>query len=73
MTRDLSHIYHRPGGLFWLECDPFQRAVPCWFARYQWPIQYCSSCEREVFTLPYDGIPDQNLRGCAECGTPIGD
>lgn len=31
---DLSHIYHRPGELFWLECDPFQRAVPCWL-RYE--------------------------------------
>lgn len=30
MTSDLYHIYHRPGELFWLECDPFQRAVPCW-------------------------------------------
>lgn len=29
-SNDLSHIYHRPGELFWLECDPFQRAVPCW-------------------------------------------
>jgi len=26
---DLSHIYHRPGELFWKENDPFQGAVPC--------------------------------------------
>jgi len=27
---DLSHIYHRPGELFWKENDPFQDAEPCW-------------------------------------------
>jgi len=32
-TTDLSHIYHRPGELFWKENDPFQEAVPCWQRR----------------------------------------
>jgi hypothetical protein len=32
---DLSHIYHRPGELFWLECDPFQKALPCWHPRHE--------------------------------------
>lgn len=27
---DVSHVFHRPGELFWLENDPFQTATPCW-------------------------------------------
>ena len=32
-------------------------------------LGYCPSCERNVETVGADGIPDQSLRLCAECGS----
>ena len=49
MTRDLSHIYHRPGELFWLECDPFQQAVPCWQQLQALLFERCVYCQAEVY------------------------
>jgi len=46
ITIDLSHIYHRPGELFWKENDPFQDAVPCW--------QAYISASTEILRAPFE-------------------
>lgn len=69
-SNDLSHIYHRPGELFWLECDPFQKAVPCWQVRelaMEPLLLYCPECQEVTVTVPAEGVPNQSLRGCLKC------